>query len=331
MEHNPQCVVLMEDISSGEHFLTEGRGLPRRVLQDISLLIRREEAWGINGPSLYEIKLLLEIMANIRPYDKGKCVLVERGMMRHKRVILNHVFYIGSSDMLYTNMNVLEFLMFATAKFKVNKVALQEQIFELLIDLGLGYLSLTPNHILTGAERAVVALLAAAYSESLMIVFNLPEYKLDQVLMEAVAKIAAFIRERGKTLILASQNCDLIERACSHTAIIKEGQLIYSGSVDDFRLTYDKTAVIVRDDALDEMRIQLRPMLPDYELTLKNHSLMIGHRAAESGGPEPRGSDPAVIYRTILAGGFTPRAMEINPKTVQNAYEELMRQHDLQE
>ena len=53
-------------------------------------------------------------MANIRPYDRGKCVLIERGMMRSKRVILRHVFYIGSSEMLYNNMNVLEFLMIST-------------------------------------------------------------------------------------------------------------------------------------------------------------------------------------------------------------------------
>lgn len=322
MEHGPEQVVLMEAISSGEHFLLDGKR-PRRVLADITLLIRRAEVWGINGASLVEIKLLLEIMANIRPYDKGKCVLIERGMMRRKRMILKHLFYIGSPDMLYNNMNVLEFLMFATAKFKMNKVALQEQIFELIIDIGLGHLSLTPNYMLSREEKAVITLVAAVYSDSLIIVFNLPEYEWDEILIDAVAKITSFIRARGKTLILATQNCFLIEKACSHTAILKDGQLIYSDTVENFRFKFDKVEVILRDKAVHAMMEKLSSLLPGYRLSTTDDILMISNKGAE-------GSDPATIYKKIIESGFAPDSIEINPKTVQNAYEELMRQHDLQ-
>ncbi|KUO71976.1 MAG: hypothetical protein APF81_07480 [Desulfosporosinus sp. BRH_c37] len=322
MEHGPERVVMMEGISSGEHFLVYGE-IPRRVLDDISLLIGKAEAWGINGTSLFEIRLLLEIMANIRPYDRGKCVLIERGMMRRKRVILRHVFYIGSSEMLYNNMNVLEFLMFATAKSKINRVALQEQIFELIIAIGLGHLSLTPNHMLTREEKAVITLIAAAYSECPIIIFNLPEYVWDEVLIEAVGKITCFIREKGKTLILATQNCFLIEKACSHTAITKDGQLIYSGTVENFRMNFDKVEVIIRDKAVHSMMGEIALLLPSYKLVTKNDSLIISSKTSEA-------SDPSAIFRKIVESGFTPDSIEINHKTVQNAFEELMRQHDLQ-
>ncbi|EHQ89293.1 hypothetical protein [Desulfosporosinus youngiae] len=321
MEHNPEQVVLMEGVSSAERFLLP-KEISRRVLDEITLVVKRAEAWGITGKSLLELKLLLEIMANIRPYDKGKCVLVERGMMRRKRVILKHVFYIGNSDMLYNNMNVLEFLMFATAKYKMNKVLLQEEIFELIIDIGLGHLSLTPNHRLTKEEKAVITLIAAAYSNSLIIVFNLPEYQWDEVLVEAVAELCRFIRERGKSIILATQNCGLIEKACSHTAIIKDGKLIYDGTVEDFRLKFDKVEVIIRDKSARLMAEKLVELLPAYELGIKGDSLLISNKGLQ-------GSDPGTIYKNILESGFTPDSMEINPKTVQNAYEELMRQHDL--
>ncbi|MDQ7095408.1 hypothetical protein REC12_17595 [Desulfosporosinus sp. PR] len=322
MEHVPEQVVLMEGVASSEYFLFGGK-MFRRVLDDISLLIRKAEAWGINGTSRLEIRLLLEIMANIRPYDKGKCVLIERGMMRRKRVILKHVFYIGSSTMLYNNMNVLEFLMFATAKFKINKVVLQEQIFELIIEAGLGHLSLTPNYMLTKEEKAVITLIAAAYSESPIIVFNFPEYLWDEVLVNAVAKIAGLIRERGKALILATQNPLLIEKACSHTAIIKDGQVIYSGTVDDFRCTFDKIEVIIRDRAVQAMLEKLTGLLPGCRLVRKNDSLLISHQDSEV-------IDYGHIYKTIVDAGFAPESIAINPKTVQNAYEELIGQHDLQ-
>ena len=323
MEHVPEQIVLMESVASSERFLVGGEK-PRRVLDNISLLIRSAETWGINGTSLFEIKLLLEIMANIRPYDKGKCVLIERGMMRRKRVILKHVFYIGSSEMLYNNMNVLEFLMFATAKSKINRVELQEQIFELIIAIGLGHLSLTPNYMLTKEEKAVITLIAAAYSDSQMIVFNLPEYVWDEVLIDAISKITRFIREKRKTLILASQNCLLIERACSHTAITRKGELIYSGTVEDFRLNFDKVEVTIRDKAAESMVEKLATLLASYQLDSKGDSLIISRKTSEA-------SDHSSIYKKIIESGLTPNSIEINPKTVQNAYEELMRQHDLQE
>ena len=137
-----ETVLFMEGLSSREYFYAEGQK-PRRVLKDINLTFRRPEAWAVYGRSFYEIKLLLEIMANIKPYHDGKCVLVERGMMRNKRVILEHVFYIGAPTMLYDNMNVLEYLMFATARKGFSPVYRQAQLFELLIDTGLGHISLT--------------------------------------------------------------------------------------------------------------------------------------------------------------------------------------------
>jgi ABC-2 type transport system ATP-binding protein len=320
---NPvENIVFMKNISSGEHYLREGKE-PQRVLDNIDLLVKRAELWGISGRSRFEIKLLLEIMANIRPYDNGRCVLIERGMPRHKRIILQHVFYIGSSEMLYNNMNVLEFLMFAMSKFKTDKVELQDQIFEFIIDTGLGGISLTPNKLLTREEKAVVTLITAAYSDSMMIVFNLPEYEFDEVLTGAITKIASFIQSKGKTLILGTQNCFLIEKACSHTAYIADGKIIYQGSVESLRLNFDKVVVIIRDKNISPMMEKLAILLPGCKLSIKDDSLLISNCGKEV-------SDPGYICKKILEADFLPDQMEIHPKTVQNAYEELVFQHDLQ-
>jgi ABC-2 type transport system ATP-binding protein len=315
-------IVLMENISSAEYFLRKG-GEPRRVLADINLRINRAEAWGINGRHLFEIKLLLEIMANIRPYDGGRCVLMERGMLRHKRIILRHVFYIGSSEMLYNNMNVLEFLMFAAARLESDPVALQERIFEFIIAIGLGHISLTPNRLLTKEEKAVVTLISAACSDCGMIVFNLPEYEFDGALTGAISKISEFIRSKGKALILGTQNCLLIERACSHTAFIADGGIIYRGAVEDLRMNYDRIAVIIRDKDIYGMLDKLALLFPGHKLSIKGDSLMIGGCAGEQ-------CDPGFIFKKIAGAGFVPDHMEVNPKTVQNAYEELVLRHDLQ-
>lgn len=322
VEADVKNIVSMKNISSIEHFLYENKKT-RRVLESVDLLIKRAESWGINGRSVFEIKLLLEIMANIKPYDDGRCVLIERGMLKHKRTILKHVFYIGNSDMIYNNMNVLEFLMFAMGKLKLNKVELQDEIFEFIIDIGLGRISLTPNRMLTNEEKAVITLIAAAYSDSIMIVFNFPEYEFDEVLIDAIAKISSFINHRGKALILGTQNCLLIEKACSHTAFIADGTLIYQGTAQNLRLNFDKIVVIIRDKNIYHIMNKLIPLLPYHKLYIKNNNLLISSMGKET-------CDPGYIYKTIAEAGIVPDYIEINPKTVHNAYEEIVLQHDLQ-
>ncbi len=316
-------VLHMKQLSSLEHYC-EGKEL-RPVLQDINLLMKRAESWGIYGQSAFEIKLLLEIMANIKPYHDGKCVLVERGMVRNKRVILDHVFYIGTTTMLYHNMNVLEYLMFATAKQRIKLVYRQEEIFELLISLGLGPISLSPIDYLTPEERAVITLVAAAYSDSVMIVFNFPECEFDDVLTNAITLIADHMIKSGKTLILGSRDCLLIERACSHTAYLADGRIIYQGTVTDLRWNYDKVLFIIRDKNITPIKQRLAILLPQHTLSIVGNSLLVSdYRDASASSELPS------IYKKIAETGLTPQQIEINPKTVQNAYREVARRYDLQ-
>lgn len=315
-------VVWMSGLSSAECVARDGQP-PRRVLSHIHLRIDRAQSWGITARTGYEIRLLLEIMANIRPYDGGKCVLVERGMMRRKRVIQQHVFYIGDTDMLYGNMNVLEYLMFATAKMREDRLSMQEELFEFLIDIGLGDISLSAVKRLTAEEKAAVALIAAAYSDSVMIVLNLPESEFDGRLRHAAAKTADMITRRGKTLVIGTKDCALIEEACSHTAFIADGQIIYQGPTGYLRKIFDKVALVIRDPDIGGIKQKLAPVLTDCVLIDKGGSLLI--KAA--GAPIP----PGRIYLRILEAGVVPRCVHVNEKSVSNAYEELMLLHDLSE
>ena len=317
-----QNIVLMEAVSSAEHIIREG-DTPRRVLSDVHLRINRREVWGITARTGYEVLLLLEIMGNLRPYDGGKCVLVERGMMRRKRIIQQHVFYIGEPDMLAYNMNVLEYLMFATTYIREDRLLMQEELFEFLINIGLGDICLSATRWLTAEEKSVVALVAAAHSDCMMIVFNLPESTFDERLSGAIAKTAELITQRGKTLIIGTKDCALIEKACSHTAYIADGRIIYQGTTDNLRQEFDKVVVIINDADIGNIKQKLVHVLTGYALIEKEGSLLI-----KAVGDE---SSPLRIYQKIVEASIVPRCMRVNEKTVGNAYEELMLLHDLPE
>ncbi len=315
-------IVHMERLTSEEYIFRDDQK-PVRILEDVSLHIKRGEVWSISGLTSPEIRLLLEIMANIRPYHSGRCILAERGMMRHKRIILKHVFYIGDTEMLYENMTVLEYLIFAAHYRKSSELLLQDELLEFIIAAGLGRISLTPIKLLTAEEKAVVTLIAAVYSESLLIVFNFPELAFDDALSGAIRRISDIVRGSEKALVIGTNSYSLTEAACSHTAFLAGGRIIYSGSVEDLRFGYDPVELIVRGNNLSELAERLSPMLPGYALQFSDNSLLILNRS---------GSDPeGFVHKKIIESGILPESIEINPKTVQNAYRELLRQNDLQD
>lgn len=315
-------VVLMSALSSAEHIVRDGRE-PRRVLTDIHLRIDKAQSWGITAHTGFEVRLLLEIMGNIRPYDGGKCVLVQRGMMRRKRVILPHVFYIGDADMLYGNMNVLEYLMFATANMRDDRLSMQEELFEFLVAIGLGSICLSVIRWLTAEERATVALVAAAYSDCAMTVFNLPDSVFDERLRRAITATAQLITRRGKTLVIGTTDGALIGQACSHTAFVADGRILYQGATERLRREYDRVVVIIEDADIGDIKQRLVPVLSGCALVEKEGRLLVKTNDATA--------SPESLYRAMLEAGIVPRCMRVNEKTVDNAYEELMQQHDLSE
>lgn len=316
-----QNVVFMEKLSSCEFFLKDGEP-PHPVLHDIGLSFQKGQVWGLTGNNLFEVKLLAEIIANIKPYRGGKCVLLERGMMRQKRIILPHVFYIGDSEMAYNNMNVLEFLMFATANLPGDKVDHQEQLFQYLIDIGLKRISLSPIYQLSREQKAVVILLAATYSESQLIVCNLPDYSFDDTLILAIQQIARLIVKKGKVLVITTGIPELIEKVCSHILFLLNGTVYYQGTVPDFCHKYDKSILAIQDDNVELIAETLQKTLPCYDYNLGEDKLVVCSRGDEEGKPN-------LIYAKIVEAGLAPARIKINRKKAKNACEEVIRRNDL--
>lgn len=314
--------VFMDKVCSMEYYKNKD-GVITQVLKDISFISKESDLWVVTGDSLFEIKLLLEILANTKPYQKGKCVLVETGMMRKKRIILNHTFYIGNVNMPFNNMKVLEYLMLATGKNKGNVIERQEKILDLIIELGLGYISLSEINKLKDEEKSIVSLLVSALSNSELIVFNVPLLNFDDKQIEAIKNISKYIKSLNKTLILSTMNIKVAEKVGDNILILRSGKVIYNGEKKEFIERYDK--VIFRVYSEDNIK------LLKY---LKNKNDLFKYRILEDyieiSIYEDFREDKKDIYNMIIDSGIEILKIERNILNVDNAYKELVKRYDLQ-
>ena len=233
-------VVVTDQLYSMEYYRDiKTNEISKQVLCDISLKVKEGEVCSIIGNQTYEIKLLMDIISNTKPYQSGKCVLNERGMMKRKRHIVEDVFYIASTNMLYHNMTVLEYLTFVTNSQKGNLIQRQLNILNELCDLGLDYISLTHIMHLSPAEKTLVLMVCAYYAKTPVVMMNLPRITYDQKALLAFSKIVELLKKENRSFIYATHDTHLANMISNHIILLKEGQIIENLNYLDFVTKYD--------------------------------------------------------------------------------------------
>jgi len=313
-------MVLFENICSMEYYQKDGR--QTQVLRNISFEARAGEVWCVTGNSVFEIRLLLEIAANAKPYQTGRCVLNARGMMRKKRVILPHVYYIGGTGMTFHNMKVLEYLMFITSKSQEPPVQRQRRIFQQLLELGLGYLSLTAIDLLTPEERSVVTLIAASYTDSRLIVWNLPRLFYSEMLTDAAARLCRSLREQGRTVLFSAQDYRLAQAIATHLLFIKRGEVFYEGRVEPFVHRWDNLVMTIRSAQAEEIGALLPNVAPECSYTVEGELLRIYD-------PERTCRDMARFFALLAVKHFQPDQVIKNRPCIENAVQKVREEYDL--
>lgn len=311
----------MQNVYSNEYYMAPDAY--RQVLSDISFCAERGQIWSVMGSSIFEIKLLLEIMANARSFQKGSynCAGIET--IYQKRRILPYLFYIASTNMAFEKMNVLEYLMFITSKSQKNAVIRQEIILNCLLDTRLDYICLTPISKLTPEEKSVVELIAATLSDNFIIIMNLPRLNYSQELIHSFALISDLIKMNNKTLVLSTQDTILAQSVSSHIMYIYKGINIYSNTLEKLISKYDKVLCSIGIENAEFAKRMLELELPCY-----------GYRVSQNILDILVSGDYIIAFSRVFSAlskyNLSPYFIKKNKKNLSNALKELILYSDLQ-
>ncbi len=84
-----------------------------------------------------------------------------------------------------------------------------------------------------------LAIASALLGNPDVLVFDEPTNGLDPVGIAEIRSLIKKVSQQGKTIIMASHMLDEVEKVCSHVAILKQGNLVASGHVNDIFLHED--------------------------------------------------------------------------------------------
>jgi ABC-2 type transport system ATP-binding protein len=81
-----------------------------------------------------------------------------------------------------------------------------------------------------------------------VLIFDEPTNGLDPVGIAEIRELMKKLYREGKTIIMASHLLDEVEKVCSHVAILKRGELITSGKVNEILSNEDMVEVSAADN-----------------------------------------------------------------------------------
>ncbi|HOO45312.1 MAG TPA: ABC transporter ATP-binding protein [Deltaproteobacteria bacterium] len=217
----------------------------QKVLNDLFLTLRQGRITVIIGPTGTGKSVLLKhILGLIKP-DSGEILIDGEDIHLLDDVQLNEVrrkFGVCFQDAaLFDSMNVGENIGFPFVMHtKMSKGEIEEEVAGLLREVGLSGIEHKMPSQLSGGMRKRVGLARALAMRPQILLFDEPTTGLDPVMTSAINALIRQVQEKtGATCLVISHDIQGAFDLADHMAMIFNGQIVFEGEPDRFRLTKD--------------------------------------------------------------------------------------------
>ena len=219
----------------------------KKAVDELSLHIRPGEIYGFIGHNGAGKTTTLKSVAGILGFDKGKIFINGSSIMKNPVECKRQLAYIPDNPDLYDFMSGIKYLNFVADIFVVSSGERQEKIrkyadvFELTKDLA------QPISSYSHGMKQKLAVISAWIHSPRLIIMDEPFVGLDP---KAAFKLKEMMREHcdnGGAIFFSTHVLEVAEKLCDKVAIIKQGRLIKSGTMEEVR----------GDESLEEVFLEL--------------------------------------------------------------------------
>jgi len=196
-----------------------------QILKGVDLRVEDGAVFGLLGPNgagkTTTVKVALGLM---RPTSGS----VELGVPG-----LSHVGYLPENPYFYDYLSGREFLGFCGQLFGLDADVRRERVRALLGDVGLEAAADTHLRKYSKGMLQRIGIAQALVNDPELVLLDEPMTGLDPVGRVEVKRIIESLHERGKTVLFNSHILSDVNELCSQIAIMREGRVVWHGSVDD--------------------------------------------------------------------------------------------------
>lgn len=217
---------------------------PIRALNNVSFEVPQGSVFGILGPNGSGKTTLLSIILDVLKANSGNFLWFGRPGSPEQRKKIgslletpNFYHYLSAKDNLKVTHSISGRGNEQEIENVLTKVKLYERRNSRFKTFSLGM-----------KQRLAIA--ATLLGSPKVLVLDEPTNGLDPVGIAEIRDLMGDLRQAGHTIIMASHLLDEVEKVCTHAAILKTGELMTTGPVDEILMDEDLVEVSAADVTL---------------------------------------------------------------------------------
>lgn len=214
--------------------LTKYYGRSRGIL-DLNLKVAQGDFYGFIGPNGAGKSTTIRTLLGLIHKSSGQAQVLGMDIEKDKNKILSEVGYLPSEAIFYSGMRVREVLRLSA---DLRRKDCQAQARELCDRLQLDPARKVDE--LSFGNRKKVAIVCALQHTPRLCILDEPTGGLDPLIQREFFAILKERNAKGTTVFFSSHVLSEIQRNCRQAAIIREGRIIASGSVEELSRTSAK-------------------------------------------------------------------------------------------
>jgi ABC-2 type transport system ATP-binding protein len=223
-----------------------------QALRSVSLSIPTGTVYGILGPNGSGKTTMLGLIMNILQPTAGSIRLFgETPTADHRKKIGTLL----ETPNFYHYLSAVDNLRIAAAIKKVS----HPDIDGILQKVNLYHRRDSKFQTYSLGMKQRLAIASCLLGDPEVMVFDEPTNGLDPVGIAEIRELIVRLASEGKTIIMASHLLDEVEKVCTHVAILKKGELIAAGHVDEILVQDDVVEVGAADHAQLWQTLQSMP------------------------------------------------------------------------
>lgn len=223
----------------------------KKAVDDLTLHINSGEIYGFIGHNGAGKTTTLKSVVGILQFDKGQIYINGKSVAANPIECKKEIAYIPDNPDLYDFMTGIKYLNFIADIFGVSSADRKEHIkkyadlFELTEDLA------QPIAAYSHGMKQKLAIIAAWIHEPKLIIMDEPFVGLDPKASHILKEMMREVCNTGGAIFFSTHVLEVAEKLCDKVAIIKDGKLIRSGTMEEVK----------GDDSLESVFLELEEEL----------------------------------------------------------------------
>jgi ABC-2 type transport system ATP-binding protein len=205
------------------------------AVDNVNLRVTSGQFFGFLGPNGAGKSTTIKMLTGLLNPTAGKMQLLGIDFAQNPVEVKRQIGVVPEGMGLFERLNGAEYLAFVGRMYGLDKTTTKQRSEELLEFMQLADRPKTMIADYSHGMQKKLALAAAVIHGPRILFLDEPFEGVDALAAGALKALLGRMTERGVTIFLTSHVLEIVERLCSHVAIINKGQLVAQGSLEELR------------------------------------------------------------------------------------------------